>query len=143
LHAALGRLHRERGAERFPTPARVLVDAGDLDPAQLLELDTLVTGHDPVAVREAVLTAAREVGRPGGLAQGTDTRVVLAVRQPLCRNLRMKTDAQLDELALAWELRSWGADWTARRYAGLLRSLAILAESARAERRGVYVRFDV
>jgi hypothetical protein len=34
LHAALGRLHRERGAERFPTPARVLVDAGDLDPAE-------------------------------------------------------------------------------------------------------------
>src|SRR5579859_1989305 len=32
------------------------VDAVDLDPAQLLELDTLVTGHDPVAVREALLT---------------------------------------------------------------------------------------
>jgi hypothetical protein len=31
LHAALRRLHRERGAERFPAPARVLVDAGDLD----------------------------------------------------------------------------------------------------------------
>jgi hypothetical protein len=34
LHAALGRLHRERGAERFPSPARVLVDAGDLDRAE-------------------------------------------------------------------------------------------------------------
>lgn len=33
LHAALRRLHRERGAERFPSPARVLIDAGDLDPA--------------------------------------------------------------------------------------------------------------
>ena len=31
LRAALRRLHRERGAERFPAPARVLVDAGDLD----------------------------------------------------------------------------------------------------------------
>ncbi len=31
LHAALRRLHRERGAERFPSPARVLVDATDLD----------------------------------------------------------------------------------------------------------------
>ncbi|MGP0053409.1 MAG: hypothetical protein ACLPZR_31845 [Solirubrobacteraceae bacterium] len=30
LHAALRRLHRERGAERFPAPARVLVDASDL-----------------------------------------------------------------------------------------------------------------
>ncbi len=34
LHAALGRLHRERGAERFPAPARVLVDAGALDRAE-------------------------------------------------------------------------------------------------------------
>jgi hypothetical protein len=31
LHAALHRLHQERGAERFPAPARVLVDAGVLD----------------------------------------------------------------------------------------------------------------
>ncbi|HWE14894.1 MAG TPA: hypothetical protein VG365_15325 [Solirubrobacteraceae bacterium] len=34
LHAALRRLHRERGAERFPAPARILVDAGDLDVAE-------------------------------------------------------------------------------------------------------------
>jgi hypothetical protein len=31
LHAALHRLHQERGAERFPAPARVLVDAAALD----------------------------------------------------------------------------------------------------------------
>ncbi len=31
LHAALRRLHRERGVERFPAPANVLVDASDLD----------------------------------------------------------------------------------------------------------------
>ncbi|MGH2896075.1 MAG: hypothetical protein ACRDPM_22795 [Solirubrobacteraceae bacterium] len=31
LHAALHRLHQERGAERFPAPARVLVDASILD----------------------------------------------------------------------------------------------------------------
>jgi Novel STAND NTPase 3 len=31
LHAALRRLHRERGAERFPAPAEVLIDAGSLD----------------------------------------------------------------------------------------------------------------
>jgi hypothetical protein len=31
LHAALHRCHQERGAERFPAPARVLVDAADLD----------------------------------------------------------------------------------------------------------------
>ena len=34
LRAALRRLHRERGAERFPAPARVLVDAGELDPVE-------------------------------------------------------------------------------------------------------------
>jgi conflict system STAND superfamily ATPase len=31
LHAALHRLHQERGAERFPAPSRVLVDASILD----------------------------------------------------------------------------------------------------------------
>jgi hypothetical protein len=31
LHAALHRCHQERGAERFPAPARVLVDASILD----------------------------------------------------------------------------------------------------------------
>jgi hypothetical protein len=31
LHAALARLHQERGAERFPAPARVLVDSATLD----------------------------------------------------------------------------------------------------------------
>jgi hypothetical protein len=119
------------------------VDAADLDPAQLLELDTLVTGHDPVAVREAVLTPARELGRPGALAWGTEERVVLAVRPALCRSLRGRSDAELDGLAMDWELRSWGADWDASRYSRLLRSVAMLAEVARAERRGVYVRFDV
>lgn len=34
LRAALRRLHREHGAERFPSPARVLVDASDLDPVE-------------------------------------------------------------------------------------------------------------
>jgi hypothetical protein len=34
LHAALHRLHQERGAERFPAPARVLVDAAALDDAE-------------------------------------------------------------------------------------------------------------
>jgi hypothetical protein len=34
LHAALHRLHQERGAERFPAPARVLVDASTLDPEE-------------------------------------------------------------------------------------------------------------
>jgi hypothetical protein len=34
LHAALDRVHRERGAERFPRPAQVVVDASALDRAE-------------------------------------------------------------------------------------------------------------
>jgi hypothetical protein len=34
LRAGLARLHRERGAERFPAPAEVLVDAAALDPTE-------------------------------------------------------------------------------------------------------------
>ncbi|HZU40925.1 MAG TPA: hypothetical protein VE992_07720 [Solirubrobacteraceae bacterium] len=34
LKAALGRLHSERGSERFPAPAEVVVDAGSLDLAE-------------------------------------------------------------------------------------------------------------
>jgi hypothetical protein len=34
LRAGLGRLHRERGAERFPAPGEVLVDASRLEPAE-------------------------------------------------------------------------------------------------------------
>jgi hypothetical protein len=119
------------------------VDAADLDPAQLLELDTLMTGHDPVAVREAVLTPARELGRPGALAQGTEERVVLYVRSALCTSLLGRTDAELDGIAEDWELRAWGPDWNAHRYGALLRSLALLAEVAHIEQNGVYVRFDV
>ena len=120
------------------------VDAGDLDPTQLVELDLLVTGHDPVLVREAVLTPAGAVGGPvTALAQGTEERIVLAVRTALCRQLRRRSNRWLDDLAVGWELRSWGTDWTAARYAGLLRSLSILAALGKVERRGIYVRFDV
>jgi hypothetical protein len=34
LKAGLGRIHRERGAERFPSPGEVLVDASNLDAAE-------------------------------------------------------------------------------------------------------------
>ena len=124
------------------------VDAADLDPGQLLELDTLATGHDPVTVREALLTPAREIGRagalaPGSLAQGTEEQVVLTVRTALYRHLGGSSTARLAELAVRWELRSWGMDWNAQRYLGLLRGLAMLSELATRESRGVYVRFDV
>jgi hypothetical protein len=124
------------------------LDAADLDPAQLLELDTLATGHDPVTVREALLTPAREIGRTAALAarslaQGTEEQVVLTVRTALYRPLGRSGTARLAELARRWEARSWGSDWDAERYLGLLRGLAMLSELATRESRGVYVRFDV
>jgi hypothetical protein len=152
--ATAGELSRLAGAWSCGLHAREAgvdlahVDAADLDPGQLLELDTLATGHDPVTVREALLTPAREIGRaaalaPGSLAQGTEEQVVLTVRTALYRQLGAGTDARLAELALRWELRSWGVDWDADRYLGLLRGLAMLSELATRECRGVYVRFDV
>ena len=152
--ATAGELARLAGAWTAGRDARsagvclAYVDAADLDPAQLLELDTLATGHDPVTVREALLTPARELGRcaalaPGSLAQGTEEQVVLTVRTALYRQLGRSADARLAELALRWELRSWGVDWDADRYLGLLRGLAMLSELATRECRGVYVRFDV
>jgi hypothetical protein len=53
LHAALRRLHRERGAERFPSPARVLVDAGDLSVAEktLILLRHAKAGRLPERIR--------------------------------------------------------------------------------------------
>ena len=125
------------------------VDAGDLDPAQLLELDTLVTGHDPVTVREALLTPAREIGGgaalvSGALAQGTEEQVVLTVRTALYRQLgRSPQEARLRELAARWAARSWGVDWDEPRYLELLRGLAMLSELVTRECRGMYVRFDV
>ena len=72
--ATAGELARLAGAWGGGLDARAAgvrlayVDAADLDPAQLLELDTLATGHDPVTVREALLTPAREIGGGAGLA---------------------------------------------------------------------------
>ncbi len=151
--ATAGELARLVGAWSCGLDARAAgvrlayVDAADLDPVQLLELDTLATGHDPVTVREALLTPAREIGggavAPSALAQGTEEQVVLTVRTALYRHLGRSADARLLELAARWEARSWGVDWDAERYLGLLRGLAMLSELATRECRGVYVRFDV
>jgi hypothetical protein len=61
LHAALRLLHRERGAERFPSPARVLVDAAALDPA---EKALILFRHAKAAELEtAVCDSLRSHGR--------------------------------------------------------------------------------
>jgi hypothetical protein len=67
LHAALRRLHRERGAERFPSPARVLVDAGDLSVAEktLILLRHAKAARLPDRVRAKVrMRGAAIVGNP-------------------------------------------------------------------------------
>lgn len=152
--ATAGELARLAGAWTAGLDARAAgvqlayVDAADLDPAQLLDLDTLATGHDPVTVREALLTPAREIGggaalAPGALAQGTEEQVVLSVRTALYRQLGRSADTRLGELAACWAACSWAADWDGGRYLELLRGLSMLSELATRECRGVYVRFDV
>jgi len=67
LHAALRRLHRERGAERFPSPARVLVDAGELSVAEktLILLRHAKAAGLPARIRNRIrLRGAAIVGNP-------------------------------------------------------------------------------
>lgn len=67
LHAALRRLHRERGAERFPAPARVLVDAGALGSAEktLILFRHAMAASLPAAVRDSIRTQGSAiVGEP-------------------------------------------------------------------------------
>ena len=60
LRTGLSRLHRERGAERFPAPGEVLVDAGQLDPA---EKTLIVFRHAKAAdLPDATRAAIRAMG---------------------------------------------------------------------------------
>jgi hypothetical protein len=63
LRAALRRLHRERGAERFPAPAKVLVDASDLDIAEktLILFRHAKAAQLPRRVRYAIRTRGPEI----------------------------------------------------------------------------------
>jgi len=56
LRAGLGRLHRERGAERFPAPGQVLVDASELDPAEktLILFRHAKAADLPTSTRDAI-----------------------------------------------------------------------------------------
>ena len=115
------------------------VPAGDLDPAQLIDLDMLVTGHDPAEVRDAVLTPAHgeEPEDPAGT-------VLLPVRAALCSRLAHLSDPDIDALAESWSLAAGAADggWDAYRCGQLIRSLSLLSLLAQAEERDLYVRFD-
>ena len=98
LNAALRRLHRERGAERFPAPARVLVDAGDLD---VVEKTLILFRHTkaaplPAAIRGWVRDEGPEIVANrhftperirrliGRLSRG-ETDVMMAVQAELTR----------------------------------------------------------
>ena len=114
------------------------VPAGDLDPAQLIDLDLLVTGNDPAEVREAVLTPAHES------PDDTDATVLLPVRPALGSRLAHLSDHDVDTLAESWAAADGAADggWDAYRCGQLIRSLSLLALLAAAEKRDLYVRFD-
>jgi len=113
------------------------VAAGDLDPAQLIDLDLLVTRNDPAEVREAVLTPAHEGPDDGGT-------VLLPVRPALGSRLAHLSDHDVDALAERWAAADGAADggWDAYRCGQLIRSLSLLALLACADGRELFVRFD-
>jgi hypothetical protein len=63
LRTGLGRLHRERGAERFPDPGEVLVDAGQLDAAEktLIVFRHAKAADLPDATRAAIRASGPEI----------------------------------------------------------------------------------
>ena len=63
LRSGLGRLHRERGAERFPAPGEVLVDAGELDPAEktLILFRHAKAADLPAGTRDEIRGAGAEI----------------------------------------------------------------------------------
>jgi hypothetical protein len=63
LRTGLGRLHRERGAERFPAPGEVLVDAGQLDPVEktLIVFRHAKAADLPNATRAAIRASGPEI----------------------------------------------------------------------------------
>lgn len=121
LHAALRRLHRERGAERFPSPARVLVDASDLD---LAEKTLILFRHAKAApLPELVRAALRRLG-PGIVAEPHFTperirRLVLALR----RGEADVTAAATAELSTATEAMAASFDALSAEHRDLLVAL--------------------
>lgn len=110
------------------------VQAGDLDPAQLIDLDLLVTGNDPAEVREAVLTPAHEGPDDSG------GPVLLPMRRALGSRLAHLSDHDIDTLAERWAVADGG--WDAYRCGQLIRSLSLLALLAGADQRELFVHFD-
>jgi hypothetical protein len=87
LHAALYRLHQERGAERFPAPARVLVDAADLD----AEEKVLIPFRHAKAADLRQFTR-RGLYRSGPMIVSTDTFTPERIRRLVLRLARGDLD---------------------------------------------------
>ncbi|WP_344661816.1 hypothetical protein [Catenulispora subtropica] len=136
--AVVAATHATRADPAATFAALDTVAAGDLDPAQLIDLDLLVTGNDPAEVREAVLTPAHEGPDDSGGA------VLLPVRPALGSRLAHLSDHDVDALAERWAAADGAADggWDAYRCGQLIRSLSLLALLAGADQRGLFVRFE-
>jgi len=84
LRAGLGRLHRERGAERFPAPAEVLVDAAALDPAEktLILFRHAKAAELPAARRDAIRASGAELVAHPHFTPERIRRLIAAVKSP-------------------------------------------------------------
>src|SRR4051812_13594863 len=82
------------------------VPAGDLDPAQLIDLDLLVTGNDPAEARETVLPPPHEAPEE----TEETTAVLLPVRPALGSRLAHLSDHDVDTLATRWAAADGAAD---------------------------------
>jgi Novel STAND NTPase 3 len=131
LRAGLGRIHRERGAERFPQPAQVLVDAAALDRAEKALIlfrhakaagasgtaaARLVREHGDAIVEDPHFTPERIRRFTAGRLFRLDTAHD-AVEEVLRRELREPTEAMAASFprSTASTARCSSRCWTARR----------------------------
>ena len=96
LHAALHRLHRERGAECFPAPGRVLVDASILDAEEkVLILFRHAKAADlPAATRSALSTWGPDIVENPTFTPERIRRLALRLGRG-DGNVRLAADAEL------------------------------------------------
>jgi hypothetical protein len=96
LHAALHRLHQERGAERFPAPARVLVDASILDTEEkvLILFRHAKAAELPAAIHTALVRSGPTIVETPTLTPERLRRLVLRLSRG-DRNVSHAADIEL------------------------------------------------
>ncbi|MFZ1993852.1 MAG: hypothetical protein WAU75_07065 [Solirubrobacteraceae bacterium] len=96
LHAALRRLHQERGAERFPAPARVLVDASalDLEEKVLILFRHAKTAELPESTRHSLRACGPEIVANATFTPERIRRLVLRLGRG-DRNVSRAADVEL------------------------------------------------